>query len=143
MKTTWERKQNGLFSIVLYEIHMYEIFSMLSGVQFILFSYVFLKLSNLIAPEQKILEMINEKFCLLLNKSIWVLFGSFISLETIEHIKHIDWVLNECLRLWWLLPTFFKNIFSSKTNQVLPSINKVELTTAGVLSWGQHHSLQS
>lgn len=136
MKTTWERKQNGLFSIVLYEMHMYEIFSMLSGVQFILFSYVFLKLSNLIAPEQKILEMINEKFCLLLNKSIWVLFSSFISLETIEHIKHIDWVLNECLRLWWLLPTFFKNIFSSKMNQVLPSINKVELTTAGVLSWG-------
>ena len=71
-------------------MHMYEIFSMLSGVQFILFSYVFLKLSNLIAPEQKILEMINEKFCLLLNKSIWVLFSSFISLETIEHIKHID-----------------------------------------------------
>lgn len=136
MKTTWERKQNGLFSIVLYEMHMYETFSMLSGVQFILFSYVFLKLSNLIAPEQKILEMINEKFCLLLNKSIWVLFSSFISLETIEHIKHIDWVLNECLRLWWLLPTFFKNIFSSKMNQVLPSINKVELTTAGVLSWG-------
>ena len=51
-------------------MHMYEIFSMLSGVQFISFSYVFLKLSNLIAPEQKILEMINEKFCLLLNKSI-------------------------------------------------------------------------
>ena len=71
-------------------MHMYETFSMLSGVQFILFSYVFLKLSNLIAPEQKILEMINEKFCLLLNKSIWVLFSSFISLETIEHIKHID-----------------------------------------------------